>query len=36
MMNNNPSFSFHIPTKIVFGCGEIKKLATEESTVIWT
>lgn len=30
MMNNNPSFSFHIPTKIVFGCGEIKKLATEE------
>lgn len=30
MMNNNPSFSFHIPTKIVFGCGEINKLATEE------
>lgn len=30
MVNNNPSFSFHIPTKIVFGCDEINKLATEE------
>lgn len=28
-MNSNPIFSLHIPTKILFGCGEIKKLATE-------
>lgn len=28
-MNANPVFSLHIPTKILFGCGEIKKLATE-------
>lgn len=29
-MNANPVFSLHIPTKILFGCGEIKKLATEK------
>ncbi len=28
-MNANPVFSLHIPTKVLFGCGEIKKLATE-------
>lgn len=28
-MNSNPIFSVHIPTKILFGCGELKKLATE-------
>lgn len=28
-MNANPVFSLHIPTRILFGCGEIKKLATE-------
>lgn len=30
MMNTNPVFNFHIPTKIIFGCGEINKLASEE------
>ena len=29
-MNTNPVFSLHIPTRIVFGCGEIKRLATEQ------
>ena len=29
-MNANPIFSLHIPTKLFFGCGEIKKLATEK------
>ena len=29
-MNSNPIFNMHIPTKLVFGCGEIKKLATEK------
>lgn len=29
-MNSNPIFSVHIPTKILFGCGELKKLATEK------
>lgn len=29
-MNANPVFSLHIPTRILFGCGEIKKLATEK------
>ena len=28
-MNANPVFTMHIPTQLVFGCGEIKKLATE-------
>lgn len=28
-MNTNPVFSLSIPTKIMFGCGEIKNLATE-------
>ena len=28
-MNTNPVFSLHIPTRILFGCGEIKNLATE-------
>ena len=28
-MNTNPVFSLHIPTRILFGCGEINKLATE-------
>ena len=28
-MNANPIFSLYVPTKILFGCGEIKKLATE-------
>ena len=28
-MNTNPVFNLHIPTRILFGCGEIKKLATE-------
>ena len=28
-MNSNPVFSLYVPTKILFGCGEIKKLATE-------
>ena len=28
-MNTNPIFSFNVPTKIFFGCGEIKRLATE-------
>ena len=28
-MNTNPVFSLYIPTRIVFGCGEIKRLATE-------
>ena len=29
-MNANPIFSLHIPTRLFFGCGEIKKLATEK------
>ena len=29
-MNTNPVFSLYIPTRIVFGCGEIKRLATEQ------
>lgn len=29
-MNSNPIFSVHIPAKILFGCGELKKLATEK------
>ena len=29
-MNTNPIFSLNIPTKLFFGCGEIKKLATEQ------
>lgn len=29
-MNANPVFNMYIPTKILFGCGEIKKLATEK------
>ena len=29
-MNTNSVFSLNIPTKILFGCGEIKKLATEQ------
>lgn len=28
-MNSNPIFSLYVPTKILFGCGELKKLATE-------
>lgn len=29
-MNANPVFSLYIPTKILFGCGELRKLATEK------
>ena len=29
-MNTNPVVSLYIPTRIVFGCGEIKRLATEK------
>ena len=29
-MNSNPIFSVHIPTKILFGCGELKNLASEQ------
>lgn len=29
-MNANPVFSLHIPTQLLFGCGEIKNLATEK------
>lgn len=29
-MNANPVFSLHIPTRLLFGCGEIKNLATEK------
>lgn len=29
-MTSNSIFSMHIPTRILFGCGEIKKLATEK------
>ena len=29
-MTSNSIFSLHIPTRILFGCGEIKKLATEK------
>lgn len=29
-MNANPVFSLHIPTRLSFGCGEIKNLATEQ------
>lgn len=28
-MNSNPVFRLNIPTKVLFGCGEIKNLATE-------
>lgn len=28
-MNKNLVFNLHIPTKLLFGCGELKKLATE-------
>ncbi len=28
-MNANPIFSLHIPTRILFGCGEVKRLASE-------
>lgn len=28
-MNENQAFSLHIPTKLLFGCGELKRLATE-------
>lgn len=28
-MKANPVFSLYIPTKLVFGCGEIKKLSSE-------
>ncbi len=28
-MNANPIFSLHVPTRLLFGCGEIKRLATE-------
>ena len=30
IMNTNPVFSLNIPTKLMFGCGEIKNLATEQ------
>ncbi len=29
-MKANPVFSLYIPTKLVFGCGEIKKLSIEK------
>ncbi len=29
-MTSNSIFSLHIPTRILFGCGEIKRLATEK------
>ncbi|HBB06487.1 MAG TPA: alcohol dehydrogenase [Bacteroides sp.] len=29
-MTSNSIFSMHIPTRILFGCGELKKLATEK------
>ena len=29
-MKSNSIFSMHIPTRILFGCGELKKLATEK------
>lgn len=29
IMNTNPVFSLNIPTKVMFGCGEIRNLATE-------
>lgn len=29
-MNANPVFSLHIPTRLLFGCDEIKNLATEK------
>ena len=29
-MKANPVFSLYIPTKLVFGCGEIKKLSSEK------
>ena len=31
-MNANPIFSLHIPTRILFGCGEVKRLASETFT----
>ena len=31
-MKANPVFSLYIPTKLVFGCGEIKKLSSEKIT----
>ena len=30
-MNANPVFSLHIPTKILFGCGELKKVGDKKS-----
>ena len=29
-MTSNSIFSMHIPTRVLFGCGELKKLATEK------
>ena len=29
-MNTNPVFGLNIPTKLMFGCGELKNLATEQ------
>ena len=29
-MKANPVFSLYIPTKLLFGCGEIKKLSSEQ------
>lgn len=29
-MKTNPVFTFHIPTKLFFGCGELDRLATEQ------
>lgn len=28
-MKANPVFSLYIPTKLIFGCGEINKLSSE-------
>lgn len=28
-MDNNFVFGYNIPTKILFGCGELKRLSTE-------
>ena len=28
-MNKNLVFNLHIPTKLLFGCGELRRLATE-------
>ena len=29
-MKANPVFSLYIPTKLIFGCGEINKLSSEK------